>query len=338
MPLPDVPLPGANAYEAEGGGDVNSTFGAYDVAANQGGETGVEMGAPAAAPRGGFRSSATAVFKSAFGGRSSNPAPSRSAFGGGGAMDGASSASLAAQQRDLERREQEVLRRERDLEARERAVRDAPSGGGGSGALNWPFKWYAVVYHSIADEIPPRHKRCVTLCYTVYVLFAVAMLFNCFVTFIRIFQKGDLSSFLMSFIYMVCGIPGAWMLWYRRVYNTFKSDRAFGFLWFFLMFLLHIGFVIFAALAPPGFFGAQQWATCGLLNLTEALNSHKIIGVMHAIVMSMLMADAVLSVVCIRMVYSSFRSDGHSIQQAREEAYREGARAAMTGGIGSAAV
>ena len=54
--------------------------------------------------------------------------------------------------------------------------------------------------------------------------------------------------------------------------------------------------------------------------------------------MSLLMADAVLSVVCIRMVYSSFRSDGHSIQQAREEAYREGARAAMTGGIGSAAV
>ena len=52
VPLPDVPLPGANAYEAEGGGDVNSTFGAYDVAANQGGETGVEMGAPAAAPRG----------------------------------------------------------------------------------------------------------------------------------------------------------------------------------------------------------------------------------------------------------------------------------------------
>ena len=57
---------------------------------------------------------------------------------------------------------------------------DAPSGGGSS-TLNWPFKWYAIAYHSIADEIPPRHKRCVTLCYTVYVLFAVAMLFNCFV-------------------------------------------------------------------------------------------------------------------------------------------------------------
>lgn len=337
VPLPDVPLPGANAYE-NGGGDVNSTFGAYDVAANQGGEMGIEMGAAPTSNRGGssFRSSATAAFKSAFGGRSSNAAPSGSAFGGGGGMGGVSSASLAAQQRDLERREQEILRRERDLEARERAVRDGPRGG--PGAPNWPFKWYAITYHSIADEIPPVHKRCVTLCYVVYVLFSVAMFSNCLVAFVRVFQKGDLSSFLMAFIYMVCGIPGAWTLWYRRVYNSCKANRAFGFLWFFLMFLLHIGFVTFAALAPPGFFGAQQWATCGLLNLTQALNSHKVIGIMHATVMSMLMTDALLSIICIRMVYASFRSDGHSIQQAREEAYREGARAAVSGGVGSGAV
>ena len=106
------------------------------------------------------------MFKSAFGGRSSNPAPSRSAFGGGGAMDGASSASLAAQQRDLERREQEVLRRVGpDLYEKifkHYTKKQWDKSGGGSGALNWPFKWYAIAYHSIADEIPPRHKRCVT--------------------------------------------------------------------------------------------------------------------------------------------------------------------------------
>ena len=159
-------------------------------------------------------------------------------------------------------------------------------------------------------------------------------------TFIRIFQKGDLSSFLMSFIYMVCGVPGAWMLWYRRVYNTFKADRAFGFLWFFLMFLVHIGFVSSSTPQPTaGFFGGQQWATCGLLNLTEALNSHKIIGIMHAIVMSMLMADAVLSVVCIRMVYWRATLLQRTLDSTRGRGVSsEGARAAMTGGIGSAAV
>jgi hypothetical protein len=74
------------------------------------------------------------------------------------------------------------------------------------------------------------------------------------------------------------------------------------------------------------------------LNLNEALQGNKTIGVMHTIVMLLFAADSVLSVLAIRWVYSSFRSGGHTLEQARAEAYREGIAAATTGGIGSAAV
>jgi hypothetical protein len=39
-----------------------------------------------------------------------------------------------------------------------------------------------------------------------------------------------------------------------------------------------------------------------------------------------------------RWVYKSFRGGGHTIEQARAEAYREGLRSATMGGVGSSAV
>ena len=333
MPTPES----ARARAGDGIGAGGSTFGAYDVGVGGGGAGGAAAGAAASGGRSAFGSNAAAAFKSAFGGASGSAS---AVGGGGGAMGmgagagGASAASLMAQRRDLERREAEILRRERDLEVRERSAR----GAGGGQKPNWPFSFYAFTYHNISEEIPQHHRSCVRFCYTVYCIFALALVSNFFTALARLFVHMEFSSFLMAFIYMVCGIPGAYLAWYRRIYNSCKADRAFGFLWFFLMFMVHIGFVSFAALAPPNMFGAQKWSLCGILNLNEALQGNKIIGVMHAIVMVLFAVDSFLSVLCIRWVYGSFRGGGHSLEQARAEAYREGLAAAATGGVGSAAV
>lgn len=321
----EVPLPG-NAYES---GAPSSTFGAYNVAASRTDVT--EQGGASNGENSSFRTSASAMFKSAFGGgRSSSaaePPPTGSSFGGSSTFGGGiTAASLAAQQRDLERREQELLRRERDLEVRERNTRS--SSGGGARNYNWPFKCWSIAYHNISEEIPPVHRSCVRLCYFVYVLFVIALLSNFLVVTFRLFIDQEFSAFLMAFIYMVCGVPGAYYLWYRRIYNSCKSERAFGFLWFFLMFLIHIAFTVFASLAPGGIFGSQRWALCGILNLKAAMERDKIMGMMHGVVMGMFMGDAFFSVLCIRWVYASFRSGGHSVEQARAEAYQEGMRAA----------
>jgi hypothetical protein len=53
----------------------------------------------------------------------------------------------------------------------------------------------------------------------------------------------------------VTGVPGAYYLWYRRVYNACKSDSAIMFAWFFLIFSAHILFCVYAAIAPSSLFG-----------------------------------------------------------------------------------
>jgi len=330
--LPEVPMPEAprafapaSRVAASVPEPVNpgSTFGAYDVQAYaepaaQPATGQSAFGKREAAPSGGFASSASAALKSAFGGFSG--ASSAPVMGGGEAM----SAALAAQQRDLDRREAEILRRERDLELRER------NGGGGDGGKspNWPLKCYPVAYHNIGEEIPSHHARAVRMCYAAYCILALALLGNMFVATARLFTDGQFASFLMAFIYLVCGVPGAYTLWYKRLYNSCKRDRALGFMWFFLMFLLHIAFVVYASLAPPGF-DKQEWSLCGVLNLDKALAKSKILGIFHAVVMSLFMVDAGLSLLSIRWVYISFRGGGHSVADIRSQAYAEGARSAM---------
>ena len=71
---------------------------------------------------------------------------------------------------------------------------------------------------------------------------------------------------------------------------------------------------------------------CGIMNFKQAMERDKVFGYMHAVVMSMFMLDACLAVLCIRLVYTSFRGGGHTMEQARAEAYQEGIRAAATSG------
>jgi hypothetical protein len=59
------------------------------------------------------------------------------------------------------------------------------------------------------------------------------------------------------------GVPGAYYLWYRRLYNACKNDSALMFAWFFLVYLFHILFCIYAAVAPSGLFGTATYSLAG---------------------------------------------------------------------------
>ena len=84
-----------------------------------------------------------------------------------------------------------------------------------------------------------------------------------------------LPAFLMSAIYLTAGVPGAWVLWYARLYHAAIKDRAITDLWFFLMFSAHLIFCVWSAIAPPIAGGA---AHAGFVEGVTALSKSAFVG------------------------------------------------------------
>lgn len=295
-----------------------STFGAYDVGSYEG------AGARAPTATQGKKTEHAGVFASSAQAQGKTPyGASPSAPGQAMGSNDASVAAVAAAKRELERREAELAKREKELAKREKENE-------GNKRNNWPCRCWALAYHNIGEEIPDGHKLAMRVVYSVYILLCLALLGNMLVTCGRLFLQGSIGAFFMAVIYFLLGVPGAYILWYKRIYNACKNDRAIGFLWFFLMFLAHMGFVVYASLAPNAF-KEQVGSLCGVLNLQSALRQNKVLGIFHAVVMSCFMFDALLSFLAVRLIYVSFRRGGHTTEEIRNQAYAEGARASMGG-------
>jgi hypothetical protein len=73
-------------------------------------------------------------------------------------------------------------------------------------------------------------------------------------TALLITDGGEIAAWLWASIWMVGGIPGAYILWYARLYNASIKDSAFGYALFFAGFFANLAFSIWSAVgawAPP---------------------------------------------------------------------------------------
>jgi hypothetical protein len=82
----------------------------------------------------------------------------------------------------------------------------------------------------------------------------------------ELFNDGasETAAWLYAGIYVVCGVLGAWYLWYSRLYHACKGDRGLTFFFFFMSYSVHCAFCLWASLAPPGLMG-EDLAFCGIL-------------------------------------------------------------------------
>jgi hypothetical protein len=125
------------------------------------------------------------------------------------------------------------------------------------------------------------------------------------------FVDGRVVSWLVAIIYFLAGVPGAYFIWYRRLYMAAKNDSGLKFGWFFLMYLGHLAFMVYACISPPGGAG-DQWSLAGMMVIKSALNKDKVLGAFYAVAFCLFALDAVLSVVSMRLVWTSFRAGGHN--------------------------
>lgn len=238
----------------------------------------------------------------------------------------ASVSSGGVREKELEERAKALDRREAELNRREQEL-------GAGRPKNWPSKYFRIAYHDIDEEIPEPSRRAVHFAHYSFWGLAVCLTYNFFFAASGImFTRGKFDAWLMAAIYLVLGVPGAYYLWYRRLYNAAKRDSALLFGWFFLMYLGHIVFCFYAMIAPSNAFGSPTYSLTGIMSMIAAFEEKDAhadaLGGIYVFGFILFTVELVLSVYTMRIVYMAFRGSGHTLQEARSAAAREGVSAA----------
>lgn len=204
---------------------------------------------------------------------------------------------LADWEAELKRRESEIKRRE---DAVSRA--DVPT----TDDKNWP-PFFPIIHHDIANEIPVHAQKLQYLAFASWLGIVFCLVFNLIAVTICWIRGGGAKIFFLATIYALLGVPLSYVLWYRPLYRAMRTDSAFKFGWFFLLYLIHIGFCIFAAIAPPIVFHGESFT--GILAAIDVISRHVLVGIFYLIGFGFFCLEILLSLWVLQKIYTYFR--GH---------------------------
>ncbi|XP_031097368.1 secretory carrier-associated membrane protein 4-like [Ipomoea triloba] len=203
---------------------------------------------------------------------------------------------LAAWEADLKRREMDIKRRE-----------DAVAGAGVPVSdKNWP-PFFPIIHHDIVNEIPAQSQKMQYLAFASWLGIVLCLVYNIVAVTVCWIKGEGVKIFLLSVIYALMGCPLSYVLWYRPLYNAMRTDSALKFGWFFLFYLLHIGFCIFAAIAPPIVFNGKSLT--GILSAIDVFSDHVLVGIFYLVGFGLFCLEVLLSLWVLQKVYMYFR--GH---------------------------
>ncbi|XP_070047829.1 secretory carrier-associated membrane protein 4-like isoform X2 [Nicotiana tomentosiformis] len=203
---------------------------------------------------------------------------------------------LAAWAVDLERRETEIKRREDAVASAGVPINDK----------NWP-PFFPIIHHDIANEIPVHARRMQYLAFASWLGIVLCLVFNVIAVTVCWIRDGGVKIFLLAVIYALLGCPLSYVLWYRPLYNAMRTESALKFGWFFMFYMLHIGFCILAAIAPPIFFHGRSLT--GILAAIDVFSDHLLVGIFYLIGFGLFCLEVLLSLWVLQKVYLYFR--GH---------------------------
>ncbi|KAG8080083.1 hypothetical protein GUJ93_ZPchr0007g3118 [Zizania palustris] len=227
--------------------------------------------------------------------------PEPAAFGATVDIPLDSSKDLKNREKELQAREAELNKREKELKRREEAAARA---GIVIEEKNWP-PFLPLIHHDIANEIPSHLQR---------------MQYVAFASFLGV------KIWLLAIIYFISGVPGAYVLWYRPLYNAMRTDSALKFGLFFFLYLFHILFCVFSAVAPPVVFEGKSLA--GILPAIDLISRNALVGIFYFVGFGLFCLESLLSIWVIQRVYMYFRGSGKAAEMKRD-ATRGAMRAAF---------
>lgn len=228
-------------------------------------------------------------------------------------QDASSSSDMSVREAALKRREAQLEERIKQLEARERLAREQ-----GMQPYNWPFKCYAVTYHSISEEIPLQHQALIGKYYIIVLFTWLALFWNWITVLARWFTKdadGSSSQVMWASIYLLLGAPGAWQLWYRSIYFGARDNANSKWIFFFVNFILHCLFCLVMCI------GAPDTASAGVMMMIDLfINSHPINGFFALVATIMWIVDSGVSLVMLKKTHTIWRAMGGEERSKQEAA------------------
>ncbi|WOL04867.1 hypothetical protein Cni_G13589 [Canna indica] len=232
-------------------------------------------------------------------------------------------------EKDLKRREKELQAKEAELNKREKELKRREEAATRAGIVieekNWP-PFFPLIHHDIASEIPVHLQRLQYFAFA-SLLGLTACLFWNIIAVTAAWIKGEgVKIWFLAIIYFISGVPGAYVLWYRPLYRAMRTESALNYGWFFLFYLLHLGFVIYSAVAPPIIFHGKSLT--GILPAVDLISEHVLVGIFYFIGFGFFTIESLLSVWVMQQVYMYFRGSGKFAEMKREAA-RGAMRAAM---------
>ncbi|KAE8708888.1 Secretory carrier 3 isoform 2 [Hibiscus syriacus] len=202
---------------------------------------------------------------------------------------------------DLKKKEKELQAKEAELNRREQEVRRKEEAATRAGIVleekNWP-PFFPIIHHDIANDIPVHLQR-------LQIVPVPSM-------------EHRVRIWFLAVIFFIAGVPGAYVLWYHPLYRAFRKESALSFGRFFLFYLVHIGFCIFAAVAPPIVFRGKSLT--GILPAVDLIGNHALVGIFYFIGFGLFCIESIISIWVIQQVYMYFRGSGRAAEMKREAA------------------
>nr|XP_043631512.1 secretory carrier-associated membrane protein 1-like isoform X1 [Erigeron canadensis] len=217
-------------------------------------------------------------------------------------------------EKELKAKATELKRREQDLKRKEDAIAR-------SGIVleekNWP-PFLPIIHHDITNEIPIHLQKLQYVAFTSFLGVVACLVWN-LVAVTAAWIKGEGPTiWFLAVIYLIAGVPGAYVMWYRPLHRAMRTDSALKFGWFFLAYMFHIAFTVFAAVAPPIIFKGKSLT--GILPALDLLTSNAIVGIFYMIGFALFALESVISIWVIQQVYMYFRGSGKAAEMKREAA------------------
>ncbi|KAJ7948270.1 Secretory carrier-associated membrane protein [Quillaja saponaria] len=221
---------------------------------------------------------------------------------------------LKAKEKELQAKEADLKRREHELKRKEDAIARA---GIVIEEKNWP-PFFPIIHHDIANEIPIHLQKMQYVAFTTLLGLVVCLFWNIVAVTIAWIKGEGPTIWFLGIIYFISGVPGAYVLWYRPLYRAMRTDSALKFGWFFLCYMVHIGFCVFAAVAPPIIFKGKSLT--GILPAIDVLGDNALVGIFYFIGFGFFCLESLVSIWVIQQVYMYFRGSGKAVEMRREAA------------------